>query len=84
LVIPAKAKYRVFKPSIAKTLDVKMINVSSKIARIAGIESTAKIKSVNSITNNTMKSGEANILAFMLYKKLAAMRCFSEGVKLFE
>ncbi len=69
-MIPAKAKYSARKPKIAKTFDVKMINVSLEIASIAGIESTAKIKSVNSITNNTIKRGVATVRAFIFTKNL--------------
>ena len=39
------------------------------IAKIAGMESTAKIKSVNSITATTTKSGVAIFIPFSIVKK---------------
>lgn len=68
LVISANAKYKERSPRIAKTFEVYTINVSFDIARIAGIESTAKIRSVNSISNNTINKGVAKFLAPTLTK----------------
>ena len=47
-IMPASAKYKLRKPRIANTLLVNTRNGSPVIAKIAGIESTAKIRSVNS------------------------------------
>jgi hypothetical protein len=44
--IPARAKYKDLNPKMAKTFEVNTINGSGVIAKIAGIESTAKIRSV--------------------------------------
>ena len=57
--MPANAKYKERKPKMANTFEVNTMNVSFVIAKIAGIESTAKIKSVNSINNNTINKGVA-------------------------
>lgn len=46
----ANKKYNDLNPIIAKILEVYNIKGSFEIANIAGIESTAKSKSVNSIT----------------------------------
>lgn len=44
---------------MAKTFEVYTIKASLVMARIAGIESTAKIKSVVSMSNRTINKGVA-------------------------
>jgi len=53
-------KYRARRPKIAKAFDVKTRNGSSVTAKIAGIESTAKMMSVVSTSTRTARSGVAN------------------------
>ena len=53
-------------PIIAKILEKKTIYGSLVTAKIAGIESTAKIKSVNSTISKTKKSGVKCFLPFIL------------------
>ncbi|MNQ97484.1 hypothetical protein D3C85_1131380 [compost metagenome] len=68
----AKRKYKALKPNMAKMLEVYKINGSSgAIAKIAGMESTAKIKSVNSITATTTNNGVASFIPFSTVKNLA-------------
>jgi hypothetical protein len=57
--MPASAKYRLRSPRIANTLLVNTRNGSVVIAKIAGIESTAKIRSVNSTRSSARNSGVA-------------------------
>ena len=57
--ISANRKYIERKPKIAKIFEVKTINGSVVIAKIAGIESTAKIRSENSTSTSTKNSGVA-------------------------
>lgn len=61
-----EASYR--RPRMAKTFEVYTINGSSVIARMAGIESTAKIRSVVSTANRTTKSGVAHRRPSLLTK----------------
>jgi hypothetical protein len=65
-IIPETAKYRERNPNIANMFDVYTINVSLLIARIAGMLSTAKIRSVDSTTSNTRNKGVATSLLFCL------------------
>ena len=55
----ASRKYIARRPRIAKTLDVSTMNGSVVIAKMAGIESTAKIRSVISTSTSTRNSGVA-------------------------
>ena len=57
---PASRKYSARMPSSANTFEVKTTNVSVVTARIAGIESTAKITSVVSIMIRASSSGVAS------------------------
>lgn len=58
-------KYIDLKPKIAKIFEVYKINGSSgAIEKIAGIESTANNKSVNSITPTTTNNGVASFTPF--------------------
>jgi hypothetical protein len=50
-------KYMERKPKIASALLAKTMNGSSVTAKIAGIESTAKTRSINSTMMSTRKSG---------------------------
>ena len=61
-IIPASAKYRARSPKIAKTFEVYTINGSLEIPKIAGIESTANITSVDSITTKTNNNNVAYTL----------------------
>jgi len=56
-IIAAKTKYKDLRPRIAKILDVNTIKESVVTEKIAGIESTANITSVVSITIRTMNNG---------------------------
>ena len=68
----AKRKYSERNPKIAKILEVYNIKGSSgAIAKIAGIESTANNKSVNSITPTTTSNGVANFTPFSIVKNLS-------------
>ena len=58
-------------PKIAKILEEYNINGSFDMAKIAGIESTAKSKSVNSITATTTNNGVATFLPFSIVKNLS-------------
>ena len=62
----ASTKYKDLKPKIAMMLLVKTMNSSSVIEIIAGIESKAKNKSVNSITINAKKEPVMNKMPFFL------------------
>ena len=55
----ASRKYIARRPRIAKTFEVSTMNGSVVIAKIAGIESTAKIRSVISTRTSTRNSGVA-------------------------
>jgi hypothetical protein len=58
-------KYIDLKPRIAKIFDVYNIKGSlGAIEKIAGIESTANNKSVNSITPTTTNRGVASLIPF--------------------
>ena len=57
--MPASRKYIARRPRIAKTFDVSTMNGSIVIAKIAGIESTAKITSTMPISRITTNSGVA-------------------------
>ena len=62
----ASKKYKLLKPRIAKILDEYNINGSfGAIAKIAGILSTAKSRSVNSITPTTTNKGVAYLINFL-------------------
>ena len=50
-------KYRARKPMMANRFDVKTMNGSVVMAKIAGIESTANTRSVTSIRISTRNSG---------------------------
>ena len=56
---PANKKYIDLKPRMAKTLDVNNITGSFETENIAGIESTANNRSVNSTTPTTISKGVA-------------------------
>src|SRR5690606_9125057 len=56
-------------PNMAKMLEKKTIYGSLVTAKIAGMESTAKMRSVNSITNKTRKSGVMYRFPFSRWKK---------------
>ncbi|MNL82358.1 hypothetical protein D3C87_2097230 [compost metagenome] len=58
------------KPKIAKIFEKNTIYGSLVTAKIAGIESTAKIRSANSITNKTMNSGVTKVFASLFTKNL--------------
>ena len=69
-IIPERKKYKFRKPRIAKILEVKTIKGSLVIEKIAGIESTAKRISVNSITINVAKRAVATFLESFVIKYL--------------
>src|SRR5690606_27631616 len=56
------------KPKTANILEKNTIYGSFVTEKIAGIESTAKIKSVNSITNNTKNRGVMYLTPFSMWK----------------
>ena len=60
----SRRKKRALNPSMANMLDVYRINGSLEMAKIAGIESTANSKSVNSMTATTTKRGVASFFPF--------------------
>jgi hypothetical protein len=60
--MPASRKYRARRPRIANAFDVNTKKVSEVTAKIAGIESTAKITSVVSTTTSTASNGVARRL----------------------
>ncbi len=67
----ANKKYKDLRPKMAKIFDEYRIKGSfGAIAKIAGIESTAKSKSVNSTTATTTKRGVATFTPFSIVKKL--------------
>ena len=57
-------KNKALKPKMAKIFDVYKMKGSFEIAKMAGIESTAKSKSVNSITATTTNKGVAIFTPF--------------------
>ena len=66
----ANRKYKERSPRIAKIFEVYRMNGSSgAMAKMAGMESTAKIKSVNSITVTTTNRGVAIFTPFSMVKK---------------
>ena len=68
----ANKKYIERKPKIANMFEVYNIKGSSgAIAKIAGIESTAKIKSVDSITTMTKSNRVAKRFVPLLMKNLS-------------
>ena len=69
-IIPERKKYRFRNPRMAKILEVKTIKGSLVIEKIAGIESTAKRMSVNSITINVAKRAVATFLESFVIKYL--------------
>ena len=65
-------KYKERRPNMAKIFDTYKINGSlGAIAKIAGIESTANNKSVNSITPTTTNKGVATLTPFSTVKNLS-------------
>lgn len=58
-IIPAMAKYKERKPKIAKIFEVYTINMSLLIASMAGMLSTANIRSEDSIIIRTRNNGVA-------------------------
>ena len=69
-IIPERKKYKFRNPRMAKILEVKTIKGSLVIEKIAGIESTAKRISVNSITINVAKRAVATFLESFVIKYL--------------
>ena len=68
-IIPARAKYSDRRPRIANTFDVYTIKELVVMAKMAGIESTAKTRSVVSTTMRTMNSSVAYRFPSFLMKK---------------
>jgi hypothetical protein len=69
----ASKKYNALNPSMAKMFEVYRIKGSfGAMANMAGIESTAKIRSVNSITATTTSKGVAIFSPFSLVKIIFA------------
>jgi hypothetical protein len=66
---PARAKYIARSPKIARAFDVSKMNVSRVTPNTAGMESTAKIRSVASMINNMMNKGVTKIPSFSRIKK---------------
>jgi len=58
--IPASRKNNERSPKIAKMLEVNTMNGSVVTAKIAGIESSAKITSVNSTSKSAVNRGVAS------------------------
>ena len=56
-------------PMMAKMLEKKTMNVSVVTENTAGMESTAKMMSLNSMTNSTKNSGVMKFLPSILVKK---------------
>ena len=79
-MIPAKAKYKALKPKIAKIFDVIIINGSLEIAITAGIESIAKIISVDSIRISVKKRLFMYNLPFSLTKNLCTLFALTEKI----
>ena len=69
-IIPERKKYKFRNPRMAKILEVKTIKGSLVIEKIAGIESTAKRISVNSMTINVAKRAVATFLESFVIKYL--------------
>lgn len=67
----ATRKKRERKPRIAKILEKKTIKGSRETAKIAGIESNAKIKSENSIIIKTKNSGVKKSFPLSLNQNLS-------------
>ena len=65
---PASRKNIERRPRIAKMLDVKTMKGSLVTAKIAGIESTAKIRSLISTQTSARKSGVARSWPFVRTK----------------
>ena len=57
------------RPRMAKALAVKTRNTSSVTAKIAGMESTAKMMSVTSTSTRTASSGVASTAPFLRIRK---------------
>src|SRR5690606_696162 len=57
-------------PRIAKMLEKNTMYGSLVTAKIAGMESTAKMRSVNSMTNSTRNRGVTYLFAFSRWKNL--------------
>ena len=69
-IIPERKKYKFRNPRMAKILEVKTIKGSLVKEKIAGIESTAKRISVNSMTINVAKRAVATFLESFVIKYL--------------
>ena len=67
--IPERKKYRLLNPKIEKILELKIMNESSVILKIAGIESTANRISVNSTTISAANKGVATFFPFTFSRK---------------
>ena len=68
---PATAKKSDRRPMTAKTFEVKTMNESLVTAKIAGILSTAKMRSVNSTTISTRKRGVKYRMPFWVMLNLS-------------
>ena len=68
--MPESAKYNARKPKMAKMFDVIIMNSSLVMAITAGIESTAKTISEDSMSNKVKNRDVAKILPFFLVKNL--------------
>ena len=71
----ARAKYMARRPSKANTLDVKTMNVSRVMARMAGMESAANTTSVVSTITSTTKRGVAKRMPSFFTKNLSPSIC---------
>ncbi|MNI94310.1 hypothetical protein D3C73_1523890 [compost metagenome] len=65
----ASRKYSARSPIIAKMFEVKMMNGSVVTAKIAGMLSTANIRSLASISTSTRNIGVAQRTPFCITKK---------------
>ena len=76
----ASKKYMARRPKMAKMLEVRTMKGSVVTAKIAGMLSTAKMTSLNSIIINTSKSGVAMRLPFSMVKNFSPSNCWLVGM----
>jgi hypothetical protein len=80
--LPARRKYKLLRPRIAKTFEVMTINESVVIAKMAGMESSANTRSVISTITRATSIGEAKSTPFLCNKNLLPFTSNETGINL--
>lgn len=78
--MPARRKYKLLRPRIAKIFEVMTINESVVIAKMAGMESNANTRSVISTITRATSIGEAKSTPFLCNKNLLPFTSKETGI----